>query len=692
LAIGGVTVPAAAENPGPIDLSDRREVREWFREWWPRGSGWLRYEGDVIAGIAGTTSADYKEAVRVRVNTLRRLAGLEPVELKPEFNALAQTAAMMVSINHSVELSPASRYYDAAASEALNSALVAGGFEGTASLSAYLNYPSPHNELVPYRLRLLAPGLKFIGTGDVPRSQGPLRTDSYSSINILYLDTTNQRPISDPAIHLWPRPGHFPHELVPGRWSLSTAHIPETARPSLAGANIEMTRNGTILEATYQSRSASGDRLTWSLDGTRDGIVQYAAMSLTSENSFWGEPFDDDVDYRVRVSNIREPDGRLWSGTGVLEYRVIGFNVGIKDPAPVITRQPVSQVIRTGDDFILAVEATGAETYQWSKDGVPIPEATRALFTATHVQAADAGGYTCTVSSGTQAAVSAAAKIHVLSSEQMQGVRITNVSTRAYVSSGEKVQIAGFAIRGDGMQKVLIRAAGPALQSFGISEYLPNPRLRVHGPSGEFASNNDWAADTIVAQQLKEAAVAAGAFAFPEGSKDAALALTLAPGNYTAIVEGEDGNPGIALVEVYALKSSGPARLVNISTRSMVGKGDAVQIAGFYISGGAPKRLLLRASGPGLAPHGVSETLSDPWLKLYDGDRNLVTLNNDWSSDPVIGAEIDQVRTSVGAFEWPTGSTDAAVLVTLAPGAYTAVVSGGTDWEGIALVEVYEAN
>lgn len=132
----------------------------------------------------------------------------------------------------------------------------------------------------------------------------------------------------------------------------------------------------------------------------------------------------------------------------------------------------------------------------------------------------------------------------------------------------------------------------------------------------------------------------------------------------------------------------GTTKIINISTRSYVGTGGDIMIAGFVIGGTEPKQVLIRASGPALSPFGVTGVLQDPVLELYAGQTQIAQ-NDDWGSD---AANIQAAATRVNAFAWPSGSKDAAIVVTLPPGAYTAHVLGKNDTTGVALIEVYEAD
>jgi beta-glucanase (GH16 family) len=268
--------------------------------------------------------------------------------------------------------------------------------------------------------------------------------------------------------------------------------------------------------------------------------------------------------------------------------------------------------------------------------------------------------------------------------------KLLNISARGYVGTGSAPMIAGFYVAGSTSKTVLIRASGPALAAapFNVPGVLPDPELQVFdGNQALIRSNSGWGGDPGVAA----AASASGAFAWSDPrSKDSALLLTLSPGPYTAIVSGASGDTGVSLVEVYdASSSAGDARLVNISTRGFVGTGANVLIAGFVVGGEASRTVLVRGSGPAiaLAPFGVPGTLPDPQLQVYDVNSDVIASNTGWGGD----SQIADAAASVGAFSWGNAPTsDSALLLTLPPGQYTAIVSGSNADTGVALVEVYD--
>ncbi len=259
--------------------------------------------------------------------------------------------------------------------------------------------------------------------------------------------------------------------------------------------------------------------------------------------------------------------------------------------------------------------------------------------------------------------------------------RLVNIATRAALGGAAGTPIPGFVLSGTGTKQMLVRAVGPTLGNFGVSGVLADPRLSLVSGGTTLATNDNWLAGDAAAM------VAAGAFALTAASKDAALVAALGAGSYSAPVSATDGGSGIALLEVYDAASSSAVKVVNASTRAFVGTGDSVLIPGFVIGGTGALRLLVRAIGPGLANFNLSGVLADPTLTLYSGATVLAT-NDNWSS-AANATEIAATAAAVGAFALTSGSKDAALLVTLPPGAYTAVVSGVANSTGTALVELY---
>ena len=258
---------------------------------------------------------------------------------------------------------------------------------------------------------------------------------------------------------------------------------------------------------------------------------------------------------------------------------------------------------------------------------------------------------------------------------------LANLSVRTGAGSGDKSLIVGFVVGGGG-RTIMLRGIGPGLAQFGVPGTLNDPKLELYADAARSATNDNWAAAGLRAADFSPL----GAFALPAGSRDAALQLSI-NGGRTVQMSGADGGSGLALVELYDA-GGGSGRLVNVSARAEVGTDSDVLVAGFVITGTAPKRLLLRAVGPTLGGFGVGGALLDPVLEVRPlGEARIVASNDDWAGTAALKGAFG----SVGAFGFTNdGSRDAALALELPPGAYTATVSGKSNTTGVALVEVYE--
>jgi hypothetical protein len=348
---------------------------------------------------------------------------------------------------------------------------------------------------------------------------------------------------------------------------------------------------------------------------------------------------------------------------------------------PVILAEPVSVLAPVGSPVTFSVTAQGAGLrYQWRFNGVNLNGATGPSLTLNSISSGDAGSYTVAVSDSAGTTVSAPATL------ALPFARLVNLSARAWVGTGDNVLIAGFISRGTGSKQLALRAIGPGLGSFGLSGLLPTPQLNVVNPAGiSMASAGAWGGGASLAALFDRV----GAFPLAPGSADSGLPATLTSGAYTAIVRDSGTGTGIALAELYdGDATSAAVQLMNLSARAFVGTGDNVLIAGFVIAGNQPKTVLLRAVGPGLTAYGLSGVLAQPSLTLFDVAGTKVAENAGWASDPAIM----DASARAGAFALTPGSSDAALLITLAPGTYTAQVRGAAGGTGIALVEVYDAD
>jgi hypothetical protein len=252
-----------------------------------------------------------------------------------------------------------------------------------------------------------------------------------------------------------------------------------------------------------------------------------------------------------------------------------------------------------------------------------------------------------------------------------------NISTRLRVQGGDNVLIGGMIVTGSAEKKVIIRAVGPTLTDFGVPGALADPTLELHQGDTVLASNDDWR------DSPQQAEIAASGFV-PNKDAESAIIATLTPGqNYTAIVRGKNDTAGIGVVEAFDLDQGAASKLGNISTRGFVDVGDNVMIAGLIVSpsDGSSLKVLVRALGPTLGDFGVPGVLGNPTLDLVDSSGTLIRSNDNWKDSQ--RPEIEAAQLS------PNHDEESALVETLAPGAYTAIVRGSGQTTGVGLVEVY---
>jgi hypothetical protein len=446
-----------------------------------------------------------------------------------------------------------------------------------------------------------------------------------------------------------------------------------TANPVSRAAGIGDTMSSAF---SVTATAAAGVNLSyqWRRDGVNIAGATSATLALASIKA------SDFGAYSVTVSS---PTATITSSPAVL-YRV-------SDPvvAPVITREPKGITIKAGSSLILSVSASGspAPTYQWQLNGTAVPGATASTLVLTDILASQAGSYNVVVTNSAGSATSKSATVVINDGFGRQ----LNLSTLGYVGTGGDILIPGFVVAGNGIKRLLIRAAGPALAQFGVSDVLVDPQLAVFKGSVEWLSNDNWSSDAANAASVVTAGNSVGAFALTAGSKDSALVASLDPGAYSIQVSGVGGTTGKAIVEAYDLDAADPdkSRLVNLATRALVQSGAGPLISGFVVQGAVAKAVLIRATGPALAGFGVTGTLALPKLTVFDSTSTPIAENTGWESSG-ISDQIIAASQSVGAFALTRGTADSVVLAVLPPGSYTAQVIGADGGSGVTLVEVYE--
>ncbi len=261
--------------------------------------------------------------------------------------------------------------------------------------------------------------------------------------------------------------------------------------------------------------------------------------------------------------------------------------------------------------------------------------------------------------------------------------QLLNIATRMEVLGGDQVLIGGLIVSGSDPKKVIIRGIGPSLS---VSGPLADPTLELHQGNATLATNDNWKVNDQTGQS-QEAEVRATTIP-PGNDLESAIVTTLTPGSYTAILAGKNGATGVGVIEVYDLAQGANSKLANISSRGFVDTGDNIMIGGLIIGGssGGGARVLVRALGPSLTGSGVTDALPDPTLELHDGNGGLLATNDNWKTRPDGSSQQAEVEATTLP---PSNDLESALVRSLPPGNYTAIVRGISNSTGIGLVEVY---
>lgn len=261
---------------------------------------------------------------------------------------------------------------------------------------------------------------------------------------------------------------------------------------------------------------------------------------------------------------------------------------------------------------------------------------------------------------------------------------VANVSTRLPVNTGDNVLIEGFIVTGPtgSTKKILVRAIGPSLANFGITDALANPTLAIFDANNnQIASNDNWqttqVGGIITGDQVTEIN---GSGVAPTNGAESAIVANLTPASYTAVVRGANNSVGTAVVDAYDLSSASAAKLANVATRGLIQPGDKLLIGGFIVQNGSVK-IVVRAIGPSLAGFGIANALPDTTLQLRNQNGTIVRENDDWMTTQKAELEATGLQ--------PTNNLEAALVETIAPGQYTAQVRGKPEATGTGVVQVY---
>jgi hypothetical protein len=388
------------------------------------------------------------------------------------------------------------------------------------------------------------------------------------------------------------------------------------------------------------------------------------------------------VAFTSNTPSVCSVSGNIVSGASVGSCTVTASQAGdaLYRPAPQVT-QTFSVIANSGSyALVVSRQGQGSGGVTSSPSGIDCGSTCAANFvsgsvalTATPASGSFFAGWSgaCTGTGACNVAMNAMRTVTASFSLYTSIPRLVNLSTRSQVLTGDNVLIGGFIIDG-GPKTVVVRARGPSMAGQ-VPNVMANPTLTLYSGQTAIASNDDWQ------NAANAAAISASGFA-PPHSLEPAILMTLDPGAYTAIVGGSGGTTGIGIFEVFEVDHAEVA-LINISSRARAGIGNDVMIGGFIIQGDGPQTVVVRARGPSLSSQGGPDTLANPSLALYLG-QTVIASNDNWQS----AGNANVLQMSGFA---PPNTLESAILITLNPGAYTAIVSGADGGTGIGIVELF---
>ena len=342
--------------------------------------------------------------------------------------------------------------------------------------------------------------------------------------------------------------------------------------------------------------------------------------------------------------------------------------------SPFVEADTEAAILAVGGTVELRVGdlPSGALSLQWRRNGEAIPGASGATLLLSDLRLDQAGDYDVVITGSFGERISTALALNV----EVVTPAVTVFSARAEVGAGQ-VAVLPFRIEGAGQKKVLLRAVGPSLASFGVTGTMAQPRLELLDHVGaRIAENSGWNDDSAVAAIGHQF----GAIPLGTGSEDAALVAQLAEGNYALRVG--SGLGGVVLIELWDADDAGSnRRLVQAGLWSNADVTGQSFVAGF-VSNRAGAELLIRAVGPGT---GLFDAAADPSFELFQSNNSLA-VGDDWDGS----TNLRDAMAQAGATPLLSGSGDAAESLMLQPGAYSVVVRSEDTLGAGVLFEVFD--
>ena len=289
---------------------------------------------------------------------------------------------------------------------------------------------------------------------------------------------------------------------------------------------------------TNAGGTITSNAATLTVNAAAPGVAFLSNLSVRARAGSGSETLI--VGITVGGSSVATPKSVLVRGVGPT-LATFGVTGVLADP--VLTVLSGTTTVATNDDWgtDANVAATSAAVGAFA---LPVGSRDSALFGS----GLGSGGYTVQLTGKAGATGNALIELYdtaTAASVTANTTRFTNLSARTFGGTGADTLIVGFNVSGTGSQRLVIRAVGPGLAAFGVTGTMTDPKLELYSGAAKIGENDNWDASTLAAQQ------SVGAFALPNGSRDAVLLSTLSPGGYTVQVTG--GTTGVTLVEVYEL-------------------------------------------------------------------------------------------------------------------------------------------
>lgn len=300
-----------------VDPQNRQASLDFYNNnYLPSENVAIGWTGDQASCNAGTTSQAYRDAVALRINYYRAMAGVPAaITLNETYNRKAQQAALMMSANDSLSHTPPTNWscYTADGADAAGSSNLSLGNSGAAAVTGQMEDWGTGNYFVGHRRWILYPGTQQMGSGDVPSA------NQYRASNSLWVfDTVSgPRPTSREEFVAWPPPGYAPYQVVYPRWSFSYDQA------NFSNATVRMTSGGSNISLEqHEVRNGFGEN-----------TVVWIPMGLNS-NAPWPPPQGDTL-YSVQISNVM-----INNTARTFEYNVTVFDPSTAPPTPNATATP----------------------------------------------------------------------------------------------------------------------------------------------------------------------------------------------------------------------------------------------------------------------------------------------------------------------------------------------------------------